>query len=98
MKRAFFLIALLLAMAVRAEEPSAPKQEKERVQCQAVTKSGSQCKRRAAEGKRYCRQHASNVKPKKAPARCRAVTDNGRQCDAKPVEGSNYCEKHGDGD
>lgn len=27
------------------------------VQCRAITKSGTQCKRRSAPGKEFCRQH-----------------------------------------
>ena len=30
-----------------------------RVQCHSVTKSGNRCKRKAAPGKLYCRQHAA---------------------------------------
>ena len=30
-----------------------------RTQCEAITLSGNRCKRRAAVGSRYCRQHAT---------------------------------------
>ena len=94
MKRAVLLLALSLSMIGWSKEPETPKEEKERVQCWAVTKSGNRCKRRAAAGKRYCHQHASDVKPKKEQERCRSMTEDGKQCESKPVEGKNYCEKH----
>ena len=75
-------------------KPSNELTGQERVQCRAVTKSGNRCKRRAAPGKRYCHQHASDVKPKKPAARCRSMTEDGSQCESKPAEGGNYCEKH----
>ncbi len=97
MKRTILLLALSLSMfAWAAEKAEAPKRENERVQCRAVTKSGNRCKRRAAPGKHYCRQHASDVTPKKPETRCRAITDDGKRCESKPVEGKNYCEKHMD--
>lgn len=96
MRRAVILLALSLSALCWAEETEAPKQEKERVQCWAVTKSGNRCKRRAAAGKRYCHQHAADVKPKDQPERCRSMTEDGKQCESKPSEGKNYCEKHMD--
>ena len=100
MKRTILIVALLLsafawAQGSQVPEPGkAPKEEKAKVQCRAVTKSGNRCKRRAAPGSHYCRQHSSDVKPKKPASRCRAMKDDGSQCEAKPVEGRNYCEKH----
>ena len=94
MRRAILLLALSLSTIGWTEESEAPKQEKERVQCWAMTKSGNRCKRRAAAGKRYCHQHASSVTPKKEQDRCRSMTEDGKQCESKPVEGKNYCEKH----
>lgn len=94
MKRMVLLLALSLAMIGWVDEPEALKQEKERTQCWAMTQSGNRCKRRAAAGKRYCHQHAADVKPKKEPARCRSIAEDGKQCEAKPVEGKSYCEKH----
>ncbi len=94
MKRAILLLALSLSMIGWAEKPEAPTPEKAREQCWAVTKSGNRCKRHSAPGERYCRQHASGVKPKKTPDCCRSMTGNGKQCESKPVKGWNYCEKH----
>lgn len=96
MKRAILLLMLSLSLIGWTEESEAPKQEKERVQCWAMTKSGNRCKRRAEAGKRYCHQHASDVKPKKSPECCRSMTEDGKQCESKPVNGNNYCEKHMD--
>ena len=94
MKRAILMLALSLSMIGWTEESEAPKQEK--AQCWAMTKSGNRCKRRAAAGKRYCHQHASDVKPKKSPECCRSMTEDGKQCEAKSVNGKNYCAKHMD--
>ena len=94
MKRTILLLALSLSAVGWAEDAEVPKQERERVQCWAVTKSGNRCKRRAAAGKRYCRQHAAEVKPQKRPERCRSMTEDGKQCESKPLEGKSYCEKH----
>ena len=96
MKRVILLLALSLSMIGWTDESETPKQEKERVQCWARTKSGNRCKRRAAAGKRYCHQHASSVNPKTEQNRCRSMTEEGKQCESKPVEGKNYCEKHVD--
>ena len=96
MKHAILLMALSLSMFACAENRETPQREKERVQCQAITKSGNRCKRRAAPGKCYCRQHASDVAPKTPAKRCRAMTEDGKQCESKPLEGKNYCEKHMD--
>ena len=96
MKRAILLLALSLSIIGWTEESENPGQENNRVQCWAVTKSGNRCKRRAAAGKRYCHQHASNVTPKNPPDRCRSMTDAGNQCGEKPIEGKSYCERHMD--
>ena len=34
-----------------------PKEPSARSQCEATTKSGNRCKRKAAKGERFCRQH-----------------------------------------
>ena len=66
----------------------------ERVQCAAQTRSGARCKRKAAQGERYCKQHSAANVPKKTPEKCRSFTDDGKPCEAKPVENRNYCRKH----
>jgi hypothetical protein len=47
---------------VRASDPpkteQATTQKAERPQCKAITKKGTQCKHKAAEGSLYCKQHA----------------------------------------
>ena len=63
-------------------------------QCWSVTQSGNRCKRRAAPGERYCRQHAASAVPSKPVVRCRSMTPEGIQCAEKPVEGKRYCQKH----
>lgn len=65
-----------------------------RVQCAAQTKSGTRCKRRAANGTRYCRQHSAAAAAKTTPKSCRALDDGGKSCEAQPVAGRYYCEKH----
>lgn len=92
MKRVVLLLVLSFCMVGLSGDAEAPKQE--RVQCWAMTKSGNRCKRRAAAGRRYCHQHAADVKPKKEQERCRSMTEDGKQCEAKPVKGKSYCEKH----
>ncbi len=65
-------------------------------QCWAATQSGNRCKRRAAVGMRYCRQHAASHEPKTAPDRCRSMTTNGVRCAEAPLPKRNYCQKHMD--
>ena len=93
-----WLILLLVTFAVSsapADDKTAVKREKAPPQpCWAVTRSGNRCKRRAAPGERYCRQHAASVAPSKPVARCRSMTPEGTQCAEKPVEGGRYCKKH----
>ena len=94
-----WLILLLVTFAVSsapADDKTAVKREKAPPPqpCWAVTRSGNRCKRRAAPGERYCRQHAASVAPSKPVARCRSMTPEGTQCAEKPVEGGRYCKKH----
>ncbi len=85
-------ILLIGAVSTEALKQDVPKTEK--VRCHAATKSGTQCKRKAASGTMYCKQHAAEVEVKNTPDKCRAVDDKGARCDEAPKEHRNYCEKH----
>lgn len=65
-----------------------------RVQCHAVTRSGTRCKRRAAANENYCKQHSASRKAKKPEPKCRAMTAEGRQCDKSPLPDRFYCSDH----
>jgi len=49
--------------AVSAERPVPA----ERTQCEAITKSGKRCSRKAALGERFCRQHLIKSRPRMMP-------------------------------
>ena len=57
-------------------------------QCAATTLAGTQCKRQAAEGSKYCWQHG------KSTAQCQATTDDGVRCKRKAEPGSKFCWQH----
>lgn len=69
MKRVIIVALMLLGASsfgetnevARAQAEKAP----ERVQCEALTKSGTQCKRKALLGGKLCRQH-QKIAEKKA--------------------------------
>lgn len=88
------LLSILLFAAVSTEAPKQEAQKMEKVRCHAATKSGTQCKRKAATGTMYCKQHAAEVEVKNTPEKCRAVDDKGVRCEDTPKEHKNYCEKH----
>lgn len=70
MKRVLIAVMLLLGASAfgetnevaRAQAEKAP----ERVQCEALTKSGTQCKRKALPGGKLCRQHQKIADKKSA--------------------------------
>ena len=59
-------------------------------QCEGKTLKGERCKREAAEGSKYCWQHA------KAVAQCAAVTEDGKKCTRKTEPGKKFCWQHMD--
>ena len=91
------LLAAFAAAGVAAEGEASAGRKNESApprQCWSVTQSGNRCKRRAAPGGRYCRQHAADVAPKKPVSRCRSMTPEGAQCGEKPADGRRYCRRH----
>lgn len=88
------ILSILLIGAVSTEAPKQDVPKTEKVRCHAATKSGTQCKRKAASGTMYCKQHAAEVEVKNTPEKCRAVDDKGVRCEDAPKEHKNYCEKH----
>lgn len=88
------ILSILLIGAVSTEAPKQDVPKTEKVRCHAATKSGTQCKRKAASGTMYCKQHAVEVEVKNTPEKCRAVDDKGVRCEDAPKEHKNYCEKH----
>ena len=65
-----------------------------RVQCHSVTKSGNRCKRKAAPGKLYCRQHAVQSQAAKPSEACAYISDDGKRCAASVESGSRFCSRH----
>ena len=55
MKKLLLLLALAMPVVLGAEEEQAAPQEAAR--CEAITKAGTRCKRKAAVGRKYCKQH-----------------------------------------
>lgn len=55
MKRILLLLVLAMPLMLGAEEEKA--KEPEVVRCEAITKAGTRCKRKAMAGKKYCKQH-----------------------------------------
>ena len=66
----------------------------ERVQCHAATASGVRCRRKAAPGFLYCRQHVAAAKKASAQKPCGFIGDDGVRCSAAPLANARYCEKH----
>ena len=66
----------------------------ERVQCHAATASGVRCRRKAAPGFLYCRQHVAAAKKASAQKSCGFIGDDGVRCSAAPLANARYCEKH----
>ena len=64
--------------------------------CEATTKSGNRCKRKAAPGKLYCRQHAAQSPSAKPSETCAYISDDGKRCTASAASGSRFCAKHQD--
>ncbi len=77
MKKIIAIIAILFlsttVMAAGTKEPTAPKTKTTKVskttkndvvaaKCQATTKAGKQCSRKAVNGGKYCAQHAKMMK------------------------------------
>ena len=103
MKVAAFMLAFAAALSAGAGD--GPKGESSangiaeagpRVQCHSVTKSGNRCKRKAAPGKLYCRQHAAQPPAAKPPETCAYIFDDGKRCAASAASGSRFCAKHQD--
>jgi hypothetical protein len=72
MKQYLFVLIAAFAFhsavsAQTADTPKKPKQEQvrtqkqDRAQCQAIAKSGKQCKRKAMDGSQYCKMHAKKM-------------------------------------
>ena len=64
------------------------KQKAAKPQCQALTKKGTQCKHKAAEGSKYCKMHSAYdpsaaPAPKAKKAHKKATTDDAEQ---KPAD------------
>jgi hypothetical protein len=62
--------------------------------CWSMTQSGNRCKRRAASGRRYCKQHSADRVPKRKISQCRSMTTNDVQCLNAPISDKSYCEEH----
>ena len=78
--------------------------------CQATTKAGAQCKRKANPGSKFCWQHGEKTEsnaaaakveaPVEAPAdanvagQCTAITKDGARCKRKAKAGSDKCWQH----
>jgi hypothetical protein len=62
--------------------------------CWSITQSGNRCKRRAASGCRYCKQHSADRVPKRKISQCRSMTTNDVQCSNAPMLNKSYCKKH----
>ena len=68
-------------------------------QCGAITQKGTQCKRMAKSGSKYCWQHQNykksdtKITPQKqtASGRCQATTKKGTQCKRMAKSGLKYC-------
>jgi hypothetical protein len=77
MKLTRLLLAILLTFGVimgappnAADKKAAPAAAVAKAgQCQAKTQDGDQCKRKAAEGSKFCWQHDPNRKSKKGAAK-----------------------------
>lgn len=69
--------------------------------CQATTKKGTQCKRDAQPGAKYCWQHTPREQAQPGQAsqaasvQCQAKTKRGSQCSRKAKAGSKFCWQHG---
>ena len=62
--------------------------------CWSITQSGNRCKRRAASGRRYCKQHSADRVPKRKISQCRSMTTNDVQCSKAPMPNKSYCQEH----
>ena len=103
MRGVIFLMASTVALSARAGgEPKVVSSTNgvaavaQRVQCHSVTKSGNRCKRKAAPGKLYCRQHAAQSSTAKSAETCAYISDDGKRCAASAASGSRFCAKHQD--
>ena len=103
MKVIAFLLAFAVAVSARAgDEPKVVSSTNvveavaQRVQCHSVTKSGNRCKRKAAPGKLYCRQHAAQSPAAKPSGTCAYISDGGKRCAVLAVSGSRFCAVHQD--
>ena len=103
MKVVAFLLAFAVALSARAGDESKVLSStngvaavEQRVQCHSVTKSGNRCKRKAAPGKLYCRQHAAQSPAAKPSETCAYISDDGKRCMVSAASGSRFCAKHQD--
>ncbi|MDO4510912.1 MAG: DUF5763 domain-containing protein [Bacteroidales bacterium] len=85
MKQLLSLIVMLIISTAAIEATAAPR-------CRAITKKGTQCKRKARH-KGYCKQHWIIINTPKAKL-CKARTNRGIQCSRKRQAGSDYCWQH----
>lgn len=65
MKKILLLLVLSMPVMLGAEE--AKSEQPEVVRCEAITKAGTRCKRKAMAGKKYCKQH-QKIKDREAEA------------------------------
>ena len=63
-------------------------------QCWACTKSGNRCKRRAAIGERYCKQHSASAQLRNTSGKCCSMTSEGKRCKNMTLPSKNYCADH----
>ena len=101
MKVVIFLLAFAVVLLARAgDEPKVVPSTNgvaavaQHVQCHSATKSGNRCKRKAAPGKLYCRQHAAQSSATKPSGTCAYISDDGKRCTASAAPGSRFCAKH----
>ena len=74
MKKILLLLVLAMPAMLIAEEERAERQEV--VRCEAITKAGTRCKRKALAGKKYCKQH-QRIKDREAEASNKAEEAEG---------------------
>ena len=103
MKVVAFLLVFAVALSVHAGDElkvvsstNGVAAVAQRVQCHSVTKSGNRCKRKAAPGKLYCRQHAAQSPAAKPSGTCAYISDDGKRCTESVVPGDRFCSKHRD--
>lgn len=71
-----------------ATQPHAIEATADTTHCQAITKAGRQCLRRATTAEGYCSQHNPYAD------KCQGTTKAGKPCQLAPKHGEAYCHNH----